>query len=283
MTGKDQFDDEFEAFLHGRDDLSRHLRTLAQPEPPAELDAVILARAEADLAHSAANDPVMPDEAGRAQPGFLRRWRAPLAMAASVVCAFLLLLRWQTHSEAPAPLVVAQVSPPPAVEAPPTRQPAAMPPAQSAARGALGEKPPAAKPQPAVQRQAGTSVADPQVAPKPDAGRDTAMAPVQIAQADTLETIPRAGIMAAPARAPTPAAVPGHSPAADTTAIAAPPSPSSDPEKAKAWVALIEELLKADLRQDALTEWDKFRKAYPQYPVPGKLEAHIEALQKQPR
>lgn len=45
---------------------------------------------------------------------------------------------------------------------------------------------------------------------------------------------------------------------------------------------MIEELLKADLRQDALAEWEKFRKAYPQYPVPEKLEARIKALQKQP-
>ena len=44
----------------------------------------------------------------------------------------------------------------------------------------------------------------------------------------------------------------------------------------KLWLALIEELLKADMRRDALEEWKNFRKAHPQYPVPDKLLKELE-------
>ena len=295
--GTDQFDEEFEAFLQGRDALSRHLQSLPQPAPSAELDAAILARAEAELARDAANDPAMPGVTDHARPGFLKRWRTPLAMAASVLFAFLLLLRWQTPSEDPAPLVVAQ-APQPAATEPEVPSLATNPPAAPAgARAGVNvtakEKPLEAKT--AKQPRAETLQADPQIAASPDTNSDAATPPIQIAQADPQETLPfvpapaaaptTAPVTALPPtalmRAPAPAAMPSPPAAATSVAPATPPN-SSSPEKAKAWVALIEELLKADLRQDALAEWEKFRKAYPQYPVPGKLEARIKALQKQP-
>ncbi|HJV76381.1 MAG TPA: hypothetical protein VJ654_19320 [Noviherbaspirillum sp.] len=298
---KDQFDDEFEAFLHGRDDLSRRLQSLPQPEPPAELDAAILAKVEAelarDIANDSANDPAIPGAAAHVLPGFLHRWRAPLAMAASVLFAFAALLRWQTQSEDPAPLVVAQASTP-AVEEPLAQQPQAMPPVVQAGAGAGASTPAdgkalATKPPKASHTEIKPSPPEAQIASAPDAAGDPAP-PIQIAQADTQESIPRAASTApAPAaampppatdRVPVPAAVLARPSATANTAVnttaSSPNSPN--PEKAKAWVALIEELLKADLRQDALAEWEKFRKAYPQYPVPGKLEARIKALQKQP-
>lgn len=49
--------------------------------------------------------------------------------------------------------------------------------------------------------------------------------------------------------------------------------------EAKQHLNLVEELLKAGLRSDALKEWDKFRKAYPDYPVPDTVTEKIEALQ----
>lgn len=278
MTSKDvdRFDDEFEAFLDGRDDLSRQLRSLPQPEPSAELDAAILARVEAELAGATANDPALPGGAGRAWPGFLNRWRAPLAMAAGVLFAFLLLLRWQAQPEQPAPLVVAQ-TPPPADVAPP----AATPAARQRSRTGSGSSPdgsPAAKPQ-THERPAPTWTADARIAPSPGTGDDAATPPVQAAQAGPPESTRHA---AAPLPTPVPAPAPAASvapPAAETAAIAADPP---DRERAKAWLALIEELLKAGLRQDALAEWDKFRRAYPQHPVPEKLDAQIKTLKKPP-
>lgn len=294
--GKDQFDDEFDAFLHRRDVLSWHLQSLPQPEPSAELDAAILARAEAELARSAANDPAMPGTTGRALPAFLKRWYTPLAVAASVLFAFLLLMRWQAQPENPAPLVVAQApqSAAPAADAPPEPPSAAISPtAQSSARtrtnDTLEGKPLAAKSQAVKQPQAAALQTDPQIASLPDSGRDAATPPIQIAQTDTQESIPRTALPApvpatamppaAVARAPVPAAVLARPPVADTAATS---SNTPDPEKAKAWVALIEELLKADLRHDALAEWDRFRKAYPHYQVPKKLEARIKALKQHP-
>lgn len=52
------------------------------------------------------------------------------------------------------------------------------------------------------------------------------------------------------------------------------------PTRAEAWLSAIDEMLKAGLRQDALEEWDKFKRAYPNYPVPEKLRAQIKLLQK---
>lgn len=54
---------------------------------------------------------------------------------------------------------------------------------------------------------------------------------------------------------------------------AAPPDP-------KAWLAAIDELFKAGLRRDTLEEWDKFRAAYPEYPVPAETIDKINALRK---
>ncbi len=48
--------------------------------------------------------------------------------------------------------------------------------------------------------------------------------------------------------------------------------------KAKAWLTLMDELIKADMEQNALEEWEKFHKAYSDYFVPEKLDAKIKAL-----
>ena len=53
-----------------------------------------------------------------------------------------------------------------------------------------------------------------------------------------------------------------------------------DVEKAKVWLKLIDELIKADLQRDALEEWQKFRKDYPHYAVPQELAARINALKR---
>ncbi|GGC67791.1 hypothetical protein [Undibacterium terreum] len=50
--------------------------------------------------------------------------------------------------------------------------------------------------------------------------------------------------------------------------------------EANEWLAVIEELLKADLRRDATAEWKKFRKAYPDYPVPDTVSEQFKTPQK---
>lgn len=380
---KDQFDDEFEAFLHGRDDLSRHLRSLPQPEPSAELDAAILASVEADLARTgpsrvAANDPAMPG-APKHRPGFLTRWRAPVGMAASVLLTCLVVLRWQSQPDNPSSMMVAQAP----QEAP--RAPAAAAPQVAMAEQAQSQpaspslkseaadahaaqrsdnfdgKQLAAKSSEKAERQqekspsalqpdmqiagasAGISENKPSAreystgfkalakesATPPAASSDMQIADAstarraepesrnagnaavviggavsaradgykiepnraasgssfQIAQADAPEARAKAASPPAPAAAPAKPAARMEAEAAATPAPVRPAAaitaaPVEHPEKAKAWLALIEELLKADLRQDALAEWEKFRKAYPQYPVPEKLETRIKALKK---
>lgn len=120
--------------------------------------------------------------------------------------------------------------------------------------------------------------------------------PTHLAQADTSQMKFKSsgiqpGALAVPAasvHAPAPAATPAaRSLAMESAKAAAVPAPAAPPEapakaesqdRQKAWLAHIEELIKADSRKDALAEWEKFEKAYPDYPVPEKLKAQIKSL-----
>jgi hypothetical protein len=77
------------------------LQAMPQPRPSAELDAAILADAEAALAknpvaqRAAANDAVTPESANARRPSFLTRWKVPLAFAATVMLAVHIVgLQW---------------------------------------------------------------------------------------------------------------------------------------------------------------------------------------------
>jgi hypothetical protein len=111
--GNNMTDAEFEAFLQGRGELSDLLQAMPQPMPSAELDAAILADAEAALGlqaartDGAANDAVIP-QTQRIAPNFLSRWKIPLGLAASVLLAIpLVMLQRQGPSSNEAPVVVA--------------------------------------------------------------------------------------------------------------------------------------------------------------------------------
>lgn len=52
----------------------------------------------------------------------------------------------------------------------------------------------------------------------------------------------------------------------------------ADTARAAEWLHVIDEMLKADLRQDAREEWRKFNLAYPDYPVPEQLAKRIDAI-----
>ena len=62
------------------------------------------------------------------------------------------------------------------------------------------------------------------------------------------------------------------------------PSISTDPAfkpdcaRAADWLNVIDEMLKAGLRKDAIDEWRKFRLIYPDYPVPEELARQIAAI-----
>lgn len=55
-------------------------------------------------------------------------------------------------------------------------------------------------------------------------------------------------------------------------------APAADNARATDWLNVIDEMLKAGLRKDAIDEWRKFRVAYPDYPVPEELARQIAAI-----
>ncbi|KQV84750.1 hypothetical protein ASD15_06170 [Massilia sp. Root351] len=104
-------------------------------------------------------------------------------------------------------------------------------------------------------------------------------------------TAPRIPAAAPAPPAPPPPPAPAPAPATMAFAPMAPvvapaPAPRAAPEQVsisgsrilaphemqpKAWLEKIEDLLKANEREEAIAEWQKFRAAYPAYPVPDKL------------
>lgn len=77
-----------------------------------------------------------------------------------------------------------------------------------------------------------------------------------------------------------PVVTPATSAITPTPVVSAYVLPNSEhAARAKAWASLVEELLKANMKQEALDEWQKFRKAYPNYPVSDRLQEKIKVLQ----
>ncbi|MDB5769266.1 MAG: hypothetical protein JWQ61_4080 [Collimonas fungivorans] len=295
MTAEDNKHDdaEFEAFLQGQGDLARKLRRLPQPSPSADLDAAILAQAEALTAaavpvREAANDAPPPKTGKPGKPRW--RWNTQLALAASVVLATLVTLRWQNEPVVepaePARKIEQpeQVAQAPQAEAPPPAAPAAAPPPPAAGKQrtapqparpkpARQEPPPAASAPAQAKAEAGVADSNPQLGAAETATRQNyAAAPEQLARKETPDSRVRAIVIPVPkvAAAPEPS-VPAP--------VVAPAKPEAS-TKAEAWLSVIEEMIKAGLRRDALDEWEKFNQAYPGYPVPEKLSTQIKALEK---
>jgi len=134
MTSKDDIDvddKDFDAFLRREGELAQLLQQLPQAAPSAELDAAILAAAKAELAKAdtlllpraaAANDSVAGERHALA-PSFIRRWRIPLGLAASLLVTVQLvrleLTDEQTLPNAPAILLERTPAPAPAPAAAP--------------------------------------------------------------------------------------------------------------------------------------------------------------------
>lgn len=301
MTTHHDDDRELEAFLRGEDDLSSLLRQAPPPEVPPELDARILAQARAALAEpapagrEAANDP--------APAPWLLRMRVPLGLAATVVIGVSLSLRW-TAWEAGTPVVLVSDSEPAAVTAPPPAV-AAKSEAQAEAAPRREDGTGAAAPTPAA--------APVRARPVP------APAPAPVAAAPAQEEVRPPPPPAAPAPmappAPAPMALPAPAPAAPTVFYRSPPpppapaapAPASAPsaqatpqasthvevtgsriarsdqaaieQRAEQWLSLLTELLDRHLDDDARDNWARFRREFPDYPVPPSLQARIDALQ----
>jgi len=242
---KDDFEDA---------ELARRLAAMPQPEPSAELDAAIFAQVQKDLAPGpdAANDPATEPAAEAPRPGLLRRYRAPLAFAASLAGVMILLPVWRTTRQKE--LVPVEVSIIPVetrmLEAP-------SPNVESAAPSAvIADKKLDAMPAPKMEMPASPP---PPPVPSPESAAAAAAAP---------EFEPR------PAPAPAPAAE------SDLRARQAPvPGIAPSHESPKEWLQSIERLLDAGESGPAAEQWKRFRKAHPDYPVADTLAERLKALE----
>lgn len=255
-----------------------------------------------------------------ARPRFMMRWSTQLGMAACMVLAVLATLRWQTEpapqsyettpqaepaaqpaapvaavpapitapppaeteaqakSELSRPKAIARKAAPVAKAAPEAKSPAPEGQQDMQAASAYAPTPPASSPAPARQDYSGLTSKFAVEENFSSRERAIAATPAPIVAAP-------APVAPAPSYAPAPSLAPG---AVATTlpaqsklaSVAAPQEKPESSARAEAWLSAIDEMLKAGLRQDALEEWEKFKHAHPNYPVPDKLSAQIRQLQK---
>jgi hypothetical protein len=101
-------DDEFDAFLRGKDELSVLLQDIPQPSPSDRLDAAILADAERAATRNrvpppaAANDAILPTSERVRRPSFTPGWGIALGVVVGAGITFL-LLALQSASRIPRP------------------------------------------------------------------------------------------------------------------------------------------------------------------------------------
>ncbi len=310
MNGEPVDDAALDAFLNGEDDLSASLQAMGQAAPPAELDAAIMAQAAALMADeqgrdaarlarpAAANDPLSSTTPSWPPAQLGLRWRVPAGIAAVLIAGVLARQSWESSTEIdrvvrePAGESASDMSAPPPPQQPlqeATQPKIAMPPAKAESRPR-----PAAPKAPAAQASAPASVMEDAAPPPPPppplsysagAARAPAMVlPPAPAPAPAPEPLTVAAGVAAPKQEASRAVqvvarrsridVQTPAPAPTGTAAAA---ASQDPA---VWLAAIDELLRAGLRRDSIEEWDKFRAAYPDYPVPAATAEKIDALKK---
>lgn len=344
MTSKDDInvdDKDFDAFLKREGDLAQLLQKLPQAMPSAQLDAAILAAAKAELEKTpappiqgtvAANDAEVPGNKSGG-PSFIRRWRVPLGLAASLLVTVQLvrlemtdeqtapnapaILFERTPDAAPAPAAISEAKVVEEVRAPELKS---VPEEQR--KKTRANTPPVerelAKEEDKVAVAATTAPADVQ---KPVA-ESYATAPAKVAPARLAEDQPvraEAPLLAhepapfsapAPAPAPPPAPMTRYSPqssdaagsvsgrivvdprqaaapalkaaatppAAVTASTVAADEAAANP--ADAWLKKIDTLLRAGSDQEAVLEWRKFRKTYPDYVVPDALNQKMKSLDK---
>lgn len=329
MTSSDQkmHDDELDEFLAGRDALSRQLAALPQPASPKRVDDAVMAAITARLAQEqaaseaarSAPQGIAPAQAAeitqvaprRTTAANMRRWRAPAALAASLVGALLLTMEWQrgdyyvqpAPADAPEPTratTTPQPKPAPAAKerslqsaepttptapatAPPVAKPRPLAPANPAPQAPSVTNPAipalAESADKAIQPQAEvmavdrrSSVAAPFIALPAPAPPAPPAPSAPLSFAARATSVPPGQIIApAPPAPPAPAAI-------TVTGSARKAAPAADDARVADWLNVINEMLKAGLHKDAIDEWRKFRVAYPDYPVPEELARQIAAI-----
>lgn len=335
MTSKDKItvdDKDFEAFLKREGSLAQLMQKLPQATPSAELDAAILTAAKEELekagaapkpAANAAND-AATSENKAVVPSFVRRWRVPLGLAASLLVTVQLvrlqLTEEQTVANAPAILMERAASDAapaaanlqdkapvdegaPALKSGSEEKSKKKVSAPVAAKRLAGDRnevaseaktapavvsqqpaferyaPAATQPPVAANTSARATVPAPAPVPAPVAAPALSAAPMPDASRQRVE-VTESAIRPAevePSPAPAPLAKP------DARVIYGIVSPSVSTETinpANVWLGKIDALLKAGSNKEALLEWRKFRKAYPDYAVPDALTEKMKALDK---
>lgn len=234
-------------------DLAALYRAASTEEPPAGLDARILA---------AAREAAVPRAP---RPSFATRWRVPFALAASVVLATSLTVLVREQKEDPSQLgTPAETAQP----APPAAPPAAAPTAGATAKTA----PPTAEPARAETRQAKPEHSREANRPAPraaDEARRDAKSDASAASAASSGSLAaeRKAAQAAPAAAAIQAAP--AAPAANALPGAPADSAMRSPEQ---WLEEIRRLRHAGHQTEADASLAEFRKRYPDYPLPEDLK-----------
>ena len=169
------------------DEVARRYRALAREEPPAQLDAAILAAGR---------------RAVGARPGGVRRWGPPLSIAAVLVLATGVVLRMQSEqpgieTSAPATIAPPQPAPVPAQAIThPTESATPRPPAEARARTFAPERKRVVGPKPEPQPFARQTAPMAAQAPPPPA---IATPPTAAPAAAAVATTPAPAASAAPA------------------------------------------------------------------------------------
>jgi hypothetical protein len=278
-TGNEQFERDFEAFLH--DDgshLSALYRKLPQAEPDAQLDAVVRAMARRAVAATPRHAPTS------------RRWMPAIGIAAVLALAAGISLRlapqlWQRPQPAlseesipaPVPPTASGMAAKPSAQAPAAADAVLAKRASDAGRAPEAERqrfenrpPPPPMPQAfPVPAPAAAPAPKPMLKQAPAAQSPAAAPPPEAPAAAPLardEAAASAGSLARPEglrAAKTLSAAPAEAGAETTDANA-----SLYPEH---WLANIRQMLREHRRDEALRSLDRFRKKYPDYPLPDDL------------
>jgi len=224
-------------------DVSKLYHEGSADEPPAALDRAILKAAREHIA------PVR-----EARKPWWRRFALPLQLAFSVVLVTMLALTMDRNPPE-VPAVTERTAP---QEAPSRADPTA------------GESP-AASPAPEAKARLPAPIESRPSSPKADRKAEAAPAAIPVPGPSERASLEKAAAedAAAPvggqsleAARPEPAAA-GAAPAANRAAVARSPS---------AWLAAIERLAGTGEKMAARAELEAFRKAYPDYPLPERLE-----------
>lgn len=233
---KDIDDAGFEAFLRGEGELADLLHAMPQPDASSQLEAAIMADAQAALARPpvtagvAANDPVIASA-----PVFLARWKIPLGLAASILLALPLLMQQRGQSPSRENAIVVAAAPASPVPERAEESPQAERRSQRADKDADYSQLAKAEPQlrspesarpPVVAKRAAPPATDVTNATAPAVKAEAAPAAASIAEANS--TQPEPIVIAqgpAPEFAAAPPSVPPAPPAPPMLAAPAPAKP----------------------------------------------------------